>query len=277
MWSVALLRDCFRVEAHDCGDYSWASHRLIPGLTEPAVAEIVAMRVMAYRCRNRPDRFQAWYDAFRGVAQPATGPLHRALEVLIEMAVGLPGRPRSQDHLEAFVAEHLWFFLIEDYSIEDSIEVIEGPSLEVTDPGGDGLAVHRDSAGRLMFRLWEVKKHTGGSHISSATRKAYDQLEARAERYLSKISLTGQYASASRELQEFYGKLMDLWVEADQAAAAGISIGISQSTLPKRAFMKFPTRFPRLLTPPRLRGLIAASNDFPSFATSVRDGLWKGL
>lgn len=276
MLALLLLRDYLTSDVRNCVTYSWSRHTLEGEESAEEAARLVALRIMAYRCRNRPDRFEAWLQRFWGGAAP-TGLIKRSLEIIIQTAVGLEAEPRSQAHVEAFVAEHVWFFLAEDFQTQDSLIAIEGPSVDVTEPGADGLVIHRLPNGSLMFRLWEIKKHSGSSHTSATARIAYSQIDAKAERYLNKVSLTGQYKSSTPEVERFYALLMDLWMAADPSASAGVAIVTSGRSVPTRAFTRFPDRFPRFVTPQRLRGLVAGLADFPNFATRVQSAIWRGL
>jgi hypothetical protein len=275
MWTIFEVLPFFDELHHPERTHEWLSQS--QGSTYPgaALASVVAIRMVAWWCRSRPDRLDAWYSRHEGGPAPV-GTIRESLEVVLRSTVGLPGSPRPVDHLEAVVAEHLWFFLTQDCSQRDSVAVIEGPSPEVTEIGGDGLVVHRLGDGNLMFRLWEIKKHTGESPVSQTVGRAYGQLSANAARYLNKVSLNGQYANAP-DLARFYGRLMDEWIEATAAASAGVSVALSTPSLPKKAFTTFPRRFPRFLVPPRLRGQLSAVDDFKAFAKAVRDEIWKGL
>ena len=216
------------------------------------------------------------------LARPCRGgpehvePVLTAIRTLVESAVGLPDRARPADQVEALVAEHLWFFLVNVNRQADGIVSVEGPALDVTEPGGDGLVIYKDPGGQFQFRLWEIKKHTAHSRMSGTVGRAYTQLSTRATQYLAKYSLVGQH-DPDQALGRFYGRLLELWVQADPAAAAGVAIATSHTSVPGKCFQTFATRFPDFASPPRLRGLVASFSDLPRVAERVKDTLWSGL
>jgi hypothetical protein len=179
------------------------------------------------------------------------------------------------DHLEGFVGQMLWYFLYLESPPEELVRV-EPPGFRVTDPGGDALAIHRMQEGYLMFRLWEMKKCTGGSTVSSAVNTAYNQLNAKATEYLARYTAIGQELP-DPELTGFYGQLIELWIEARPEAAAGISVATSLDHIPQRCFTTFGKHFPGFVDPIRLRGMLTAIGDFSAFALKVREFIWTGL
>jgi hypothetical protein len=199
----------------------------------------------------------------------------------IEPIFGLPENPDTipLDHLEGFVSQVLWYFLYLESPPEEIIR-IEPPGFKSTDPGGDALAVHRVQSGYLMFRLWEIKKFTGDSNsstsVSSTITTAYSQLNAKALEYLARYTVTGQEIP-DLELQEFYGQLVDLWLDARREAAAGISVATSLCHIPIQCFTTFGQQFPKFVDPVRLRGMLTAIGDFSAFSLKVREFVWKGI
>jgi hypothetical protein len=77
------------------------------GRAEQELAGLVAAKIMAYRCRPKPERFEAWDLQRRGVRM-ADETTQTALRVIVASGVGLPDRPKSDDHVQSHVAEHLW-------------------------------------------------------------------------------------------------------------------------------------------------------------------------
>ena len=256
-------------------NYVWvlkaAKDRDVPPI---AAARILARKIVALRCRSKPEWFDAWLARYEG-GQPPEGVRRQGLEIVIGSAVGLPERIRSIQHVEACIAEHLWYFMVQEETEEEAIRRLEEPSFEVTEPGGDGLVVHALDQG-LLFRLWEIKKHTGRSRLSRTIGVAYTQLDKDAMRYLTKYSLRGQYLR-DEELQRLYAQMPDLWLEGSEQAAPGVAVGTSVSAVTRRCFTSFPKRFPQFLVSRRLLGHVGAVIDFAAFALQVRDEMWKGL
>jgi hypothetical protein len=201
-----------------------------------------------------------------------------AISAFIRRGLGLPEEHNPQDHLEGFIAEYLWYFLSLDVSCEEVVR-IEPPSFAPTDPGGDGLAIHRIPTiptGYLMFRLWEIKKCTGDSPVSDTINIAYGQLNTKATEYLARYTTIGQELEDA-ELADLYSRLIELWIDAEPAAAAGVAIATSQHRIPSRCFTTFGEKFPRFINPVRLRGMLTAIGDFSSFAENVRNFVWRAL
>ena len=268
------IADFFEETINERGTHVWLLRveRLDPQRLEELV-DLVAAEIMRYRCNLRVDRFEAWRARADG------GPAHdefteTSLKVIIGTGVGLPDQPRSEDHLEGFVGEHLWYLLALEIDDEDIVR-IDGPSIEVTEIGGDGLVVHRTD-GALTFRLWELKKYVGSADIKPSIRAAYRQLNRQGLRYLNKFALIGQYLD-DPELADFYGRLMDYWIDATPQSAPGVSIASSQESVPDECFDNFPTYFPKFLDPPRCRGTVIAVDNLRNLAARVKDKLWSGL
>jgi hypothetical protein len=195
--------------------------------------------------------------------------------MLVAAGVGTPDAPRPADHVQGFVAEHLWYFLAltEDQPMP---EHIEGPSFEVTELGSDGLEVYRLGSGGLAFRLWELKKHVGTDPVDRSVRTAYDQLNANALRYLARYVTVRQHDAAS-DIADFFIRMAESWVRSDEEAAIGVSVAISDVSIPAACFTTLHEHFPRLLEPPRCKGILIATRDFRRFSSVVQEELWKGL
>ena len=217
------LGDFFRSSETIAETHSWTLVSHDPTSSpEDALARALADRIMEHRCRGCPHHYRAWKQHVDGGLSPS-GASKAALNAFIEPVFGLPKNPYAipQDHLEGFVAEQLWYFLSLEAPPEEFVIRVEPPGFASTDPGGDGLVIHRVLDRCLMFRLWEIKKCTGASTVSSTVNTAYNQLNAQATEYLARYTAIGQELPDA-ELAEFYGQLIELWVEARPEAAAGV-------------------------------------------------------
>ena len=273
------LSDYFLAIDNPASTHSWtlAKHNDIGNFTVNDLAKFLAELIMKHKCRGCPEKYYAWKQHLDGGAKP-TGTAREALKAFIEPVFGFPENPDviPQDHLEGHVAEYLWYFLSLDCLTGESVVRLEPPGFAPTDPGGDGLVIHGSTSTGLMFRLWEIKKCSGTSTVSSTVGNAYKQLDKRATKYLARYTAIGQEISDQR-LADFYGQLVDLWVDARPEASAGVSIATCVTRIPARCFTTFGKRFPQFTNPARLRGMLTAIQDFTTFTGKVREYVWKGL
>lgn len=277
------LSDFFQSSETRSDTHTWSLSNHDPTTSSPqdALAEALADRIMEHQCRGCLHHYQAWKQRTGG-GPPPSGTSREALSKgLIGPIVGLPENPGAVplDHLEGYVSQLLWYFLYLESPPEEIVRV-EPPGFKSTDPGGDALAIHRVQGEHLMFRLWEIKKFTGdpesSTSVSSTVNTAYGQLTAKALEYLARYTVIGQELS-DPELVDFYGQLVDLWLDARKEAAAGVSIATSLCHVPQQCFTTFGQHFPKFVDPVRLRGMLTAVGDFSAFALKVREFIWKGL
>ena len=229
---------------------------------------------MAIRCRGALQHLASWR------ARAAGGPAHTpaitsALEAFIEPVFGMPGAPRLPDHVEGFVAQHLWYELTSESAANDGIVFVTVPAFHVTAPGGDALVIQRLAEG-LSFRLWELKKCTGNSKVSGTVSNAFSQIEANAAKYLAQYTATEQWTQVP-EIASFIGTIIEQWLAAAPTASAGVAVNTSLALVPRRCFTNFGRRFPRFANPIRLRGLVTAVDDFAQFVVAVQGAVWTGL
>lgn len=254
------------------------------GEERSAVAWVVAESVMRQRCGPSPTAFPAWRDATlngrklagadREVVLAFAEPVFRPqATVAVEEHHGVPG----------YVGEWLWYLLaLEQPDLPQRVrEYLAEPSLTVTDSGGDGLVIHRSygpGASGLVFRLWEMKKYTGGrDQLSGTIRGAWDQLASSGTRYLA-AQIGYAYKYVSGDVGEFVSVLPNLWVDGDPCAGAGVSVAANNSAAPKqKAFSKSHERIPHLKHDGQLNGLVIAVEDFADFAAEVQEMVWTAL
>jgi hypothetical protein len=195
----------------------------------------------------------------------------------VKTGLGLPESPMPADHVQAYVAEFIWFLLAhESPGVDRSVAHIEPPKPHVTAPGADALIVYRTSDSVLVFRLWEIKKHAGSAHLSRTIGRAFTQLSENGIEYLAQL-----VPAAPRDdphVSALYGQLVELWRDANDRAGAGVAVSTSLEHAPRRrAFSTMHNQFPRLNRDGQLEGLIVAISDFPEFAENVRRIVWSAL
>jgi hypothetical protein len=272
------LSDYFELTENPAETHTWVlRQRTDEPAPVQALANELADLIVQHRTHRTPQHYAAWRTRFDGGMAPARASA-TFLRALLRPAVGMrDDDPQfSTEHLEGFVSEHLWYFLAKEAAEWEYVARIEPPSFSVTDQGGDALIIHELAAGRYMFRLWEIKKLTGKGEVSDTVGRAYTQLDSRAMEYLARY-VAREKALDDAALEDFYGRLMDLWTDADPAAAAGVAVSTSCEKIPDRCFTTFGERFPRFTNPVRLRGMLTAVGDFSAFAKLVQEAVWKGL
>ena len=147
-------------------------------------------------------------------------------------SIGIPPDGAIDEHIEGFVAEHIWYLLTLEDALTFGVPVrVDEPDWSVTDSGGDGLAIYR-SNGALVFRLWESKAHTGEGTVRDVVNGACRQVNSNAMRYLARFSKVGQ-GLGDPELQQFYGRLLELWRRSRAQGRRG-DLGGQPSPTPSR-------------------------------------------
>jgi hypothetical protein len=266
--------DYFKTTINDKDTHYWHLCEAAIRTDIQGFAKIVANEIVKYRCQGAEKIHILWYNkAFLGEEHNKT-PL---IKPFIIPNVGTKDDPKPDDHLEGMIGEHLWYFLMQRIEHNDGPFIeLEGPGLNITEGGGDGFALHKTSDGQHRFRLWELKKNSGESTVSSTIGTAYNQLKNRAPEYLAKISMKGGTIS-DPELKEIYANLVEMWLEGAPEASAGIHCVTCSSKKPRTCFSTFGDRFPELSSPKRLHGMLSTIDEFTAFAQQVREVLWKGL
>jgi hypothetical protein len=237
-----------------------------------AVAWLVADAIMASRC-GKSQVYASWRTAALA-SQPAGTAQRPRLIAFIRDVFGTPDEPGNEDHVEGHVAEWLWYLVIRERIDPRTIVLLEPPKFTVTSAGHDGFVIYADGTA-LTFRLWELKKHVSTSAVSSTVGIAYEQLRDEGDRYLAQ--LTSIHADKIGPLGQLCAQLVDLWVDADPRAGAGV--GVTSSTLPppQRCFTTMGKQLPQFADAGQLEGMLCAVENYRGLAADVRRFLWSAL
>jgi hypothetical protein len=244
----------------------------LPARRMAAVAWIIAGEVMT--ARATPSISRMWREAALG-GRVLTARQKETLAPFIEPVFGLPGSSKDQGHLLGHVSEWLWYLLTREHT-EPHRRVlhIEPPKIQVTDGGGDGLVVYDAGSPELDFRLWEIKKHEGGSSTATTVAsRAARQLEVEGRRYLAQLTAPLLHAGFDQLAEE----LVDLWIDASPRSGAGVAVTSSNTDVPAAPFASMPGRLPQLNHAGQLEGLLCVVADYVKLAKAVREYLWTAL
>jgi hypothetical protein len=236
------------------------------------LAALLAEDLVVHRVGRRQELAESWRARRSGY--DGNDPHRQILRALVLPATGSPEAPRSVDHLEALVAEHLWYALGRSGIDDIAVAYAWGPSFDVTDAGGDGLIVH--GSDDLTYRLWEIKKYTGAQNITKTGLAAIRQLKREGVTYLARFKQLGEYLP-DPQLADLHSHLLHTWLAADVRASAGVSVASSQTAVRHECFRRMPVAFPAFASPRRLRGQVNSLQDFAAFSTMVIAEVWKGL
>ena len=267
------LSDLLKVTVHKDPTHHWVEARL-PAENRTRAALLVATHIARHRCGGAPQYFDAWL-AHHGGRPPHPPDLLDCLVAMVASeSIGKPPKGGRDDHLEGFVAEHIWHLLTMENALTFDTPVrVDGPDWSVTDSGGDGLAIYR-SNGSLVFRLWESKAHTADGTVREVVNGACRQVDSNALRYLARFSKVGQ-GLGDPELQQFYGSLLELWRAAAREAGGGISVATASDAIGD-CFGNYPSYWTFGHDDQR-QGLVVTIEDYAAFAKQVRQELWNGL
>jgi hypothetical protein len=267
------LSDMLEVRVHRDATHHWAEARL-PAAIRASAALLVATHIARERCGGAPQYFDAWLARHGGGPPHPPDLLDCLLAMVASESIGKPPTGGSDEHIEGFVAEHIWHLLTLENAMTFGVPVrVDGPDWSVTDSGGDGLAIYR-SNGTLVFRLWESKAHTAAGSVREVVNGACRQVDSNALRYLARFSKVGQ-GLGDLELQKFYGSLLELWREAAREAGGGISVATA-SAATGDCFGNYPNYWAFGYDDQR-QGLVVTIEDYAAFAKQVRQELWNGL
>lgn len=264
----------FQRTHHAEADHSWdvCTHDDPNGNADLALE--VACEAVRLRCSGVPGLYDSWKSRHGGGGH-SVALAEVMLASFLRPSFGNPGAPPPGEHLQGAVSEMVWYLLVRDFVHEPDVVYVTEPGVSPLDHGGDGFVVHRLPDGRLVFRLWEVKKSVGGT-VSGTVTRAYAQLEARAPEYLARL-IPAEQRHPDPDVRALVSQSIITWVQGHEEASAGVAVASSSAGLPRRCFTTLPARFGRMRTPNRLRGLLAGINDLATFADQVREEVWKGL
>lgn len=236
-------------------------------------AEYIAVEAMRMRCRPS-SAFDVW-NAARLAGERLTDRDQKRVRPFIRTVLGLPGAELPADHVQGWVAEVTWYLVLRDHVPGGRrLEYLSPPSFHVTGPGADGLAVY-EVATDLVFRLWEIKKHHGSGHVSGTVSRAYGQLQERATEYLAQLTSLADTQTAT--LGATFAELVDLWIDADARAGAGVAVSTSNDKHPQRCFSTMHKKFPQFSAEGQLEGLVVGLGQLPEFAEDVKGIVWSVL
>ncbi|MGH3892708.1 MAG: hypothetical protein ACRDTW_14175 [Rhodococcus qingshengii] len=244
-----------------------------------AAAGLLADEYMTLACGRAPS-LDRWRSR-RGGAPAQTGSRLQALETIVSIAFGLPGKPKNIDHVQGHVAELFWNRLINERTLcRDGRQLVRAHPIKIDalEPGGDGFVVYQDTCGTFVFRLWEIKKHDAENSVSATINRASKQLFDRGHEYLAKLAGPETLTEVG-ELGDLYANMTELWFDRSTRAGVGVSVGTSDHHAPKRpnAFGSIRTQFPEFTETSQTESIVVAVPDFPAFADQVKEIVWSGL
>jgi hypothetical protein len=242
--------------------------------------QMLADDAMLLRCGRSP--MLARWRTRRDGGPAAVGTAHSALATYAGIGFGLPGSPAVEDHLQGLVAELLWNRLIWERNVcPDGRRLVHAHSVkpDPLEPGGDGLVIYDTGDGTaLMFRLWEIKKHTTSSPHSATINRASGQLRRRGTEYLAKLA-GPETVEQGGALGDLYQQIIELWIDRSERAGTGVSLatGVEYGPVSRRAFQSLGTTFADFAGSGQLEGMIVTVPMYAEFALRVREIVWSGL
>ena len=271
---------------------SWQTLTLNP-IRVPCLelAESIAEHMMLTLFGGTPVIMTAWKDKrLRGIPHPDQA-ITDQLEDILERQIGLPGRtPRAinpnqgryagqekLDHLEGFVAEHLWHLATTHQIYGGPYHRVNPISFRVTDSGADGFVIFEPTPGQYHYRLWEIKKNSTGRNPRPTAVDACVQLAKNATYYLQELSKVGEHESDAT-LKTFYSNIVFHWRRQHPEANAGVALVVDQGRAGRNPFdMLGSVHLTALAGQDRLHGLQIEVQDVRKLAEDVRTVIWSGL
>lgn len=275
---MSFLDDYVILSEIEEGNCTWLKYQasFSDQATSVSLAEEVANLIVETRCP--PKLHRKWLDAFTGVAT-LTDIEKEELRVYIKPSIGLPGQPATSTELQAVIAEYLWYEVVRSREGDRRLVDVHKPSLRVTEPGGDGLVLYQSGEGSYIFRLWEVKKHTGSGPATAKITKASKQLKSNGAEYLAKLSKVGQERDHEYPgLSEYYAQLVRKWIEVSEDTNAGVSVSKDiAAAVTDRPIGIMKRHLPALGGAEQLSAILISIPDFVDFTVEVRKALWRDI
>ncbi|HEY8272859.1 MAG TPA: hypothetical protein VIG33_18340 [Pseudobdellovibrionaceae bacterium] len=243
---------------------------------QQALADDLAVHIVRSKFSSATHIFQAWSQKHT-TGQANAAPMKQILEATIKVCIGTQAQPKVVDHRQGWVAEHLWYFLVKGSYPDGNVAMVFDVGMSPTDPGGDGLVIHRTGQDTFIFRLWEIKKVAGETDPNATISRASGQLEEQGLAYLSRYVVNSQEKDLPQAEKEFINLLMDKWVAKSDDSAAGVSVVCSAAKLTNPSFASLSTKFPKFSSNGTLEGRTVDLEDFVSFCEMVCESLWKGI
>lgn len=242
-------------------------------------AQLLADDSMVIACGAAPVLYR--WRARRDGGPAHSGSHRQAVETYAGIAFGSPDDEKEADHVQGYVAELLWNRLVQERTrCRDGRQLVRSHSVKADplEPGGDGLVIYKDVQGRLVFRLWEIKKHSSVSALSATINRASKQMAERGHEYLAKM-VGPETLDTSSGLANLYGDMVELWFDRSDRVGVGVSVGTSDKHLPKQplSFGSIHHHFPAFVEPSQREGIVVAVPDFVGFADRVKEIVWSGL
>jgi len=235
----------------------------------------VATHIVKIRTGGSPSFFDQWVDQLEGVASaPPRRP--QALSAYLHDDIGSPATPPNPLLFRALLVVHVRHALVTELpSVAGTLVHVEEPSWSATDSGGDGLAIYRNTGDELVFRLWESKWHGTQDSARDTARKAANQIRLKATHYLARLSKVGERFD-DPDLRDFCSRLVELWVNQDSRAGAGVAIA-AQPAADRRDTFGVLAKHWAWFSPHQREGLLAVVQSLNDFAETTLRYIWKGL
>lgn len=275
---VSALLSTYVVAPPAAGSCTWMHGTTVGlGADEHAVlAWMLADAIMTSRCGPSPS-YQRWRNAALNGTK-LTGREHEGVAAVIHGNFGVPGDPRAVSHIQAHVAEWLWYLnATEIVDATRALLYLEEPKFNVFGQGGDGFAVWQAASdSTTSFRLWEIKNHTGQSNTAvDVIGTAARQIDTKGARYLAQ--LTADLSRRSDDVGVICREVLDLWHDGDNRAGLGVAVTSDNTPATTTCFDNLAGRFPQFATAGQVEGLLVTVTNLELLAEDVRGYLWTAL
>lgn len=244
---------------------------------EASMAVDLADYIMKSKLCNMPSFYSGWKQkTINGT--PNLPAIKQALEGIVGISIGLSASQKPLDHRQGWVAEHLWYYLINgSYPLGHTIRIFD-VGLSATEPGGDGLVFHTTSSG-LSFRLWELKKiaHSSSTNVNQVISKASKQLQDKGTQYVSRFVLENQNKGLPPAEAAFLNQAIEAWIANTNTVGVGISTVSSKIHLQNPNFSPLVSAFPQISAHGNIEGRSIALDNFDVFCDLVCGSIWNGI